>query len=74
MNVEKARHIYEVARQENIPEDIILAMEGIDRKEYEEALTLYLQTLKAVEQTLGFEEEEPPKYECWYGTRFPQWM
>ena len=38
MNVEKARHIYEISIEENIPEDIILAMEGIDPREYEEAI------------------------------------
>ena len=70
MNVEKAKHIYEVARQENIPEDIILAMEGIDPQEYEEALALYLKTLEETQEFFDFDEheEEPMGYECYFGS------
>ena len=73
MNVEKAKHIYEVSRQENIPEEIILAMEGLDPKEYEEALKLYFKTIEQVHEaiTLGFEEEEPLGYECYFGKYIP---
>lgn len=70
MNVEKAKHIYEVSIQEDIPEDIILAMEGIDPKEYEEALKLYFETIEQIHDTisLGFEEQEPREYELYNGS------
>ena len=58
MNVEKAKHIYEVSRQENIPEDIILAMEGLNKQEYEKALIEYLKTIEKAKITLGFEEDK----------------
>ena len=74
MNTATAGRIYETAREEHIAEDLILGLEGLNGQEYRQALKLYIKTLPTKEITMGWEEEEMPKYELWQGTRFPQWM
>lgn len=73
MQCKEAGRIYETARKENIAEDLILHLEGLNREEYKQALKLYLKTLPNKEITMGY-EEEPRQYELWQGRRFPQWM
>ena len=74
MQCKEAGRIYETARKENIAEDLILGLEGLNREEYKQALKLYIKTLPIEEITMGWEEEEPDKYYCWQGTRIPQWF
>jgi hypothetical protein len=74
MNTATAGRIYETAREENIAEDLILGLEGLNAEEYKQALKLYLKTIPTKEITMGWEEPEPDKYYCWQGKRIPQWF
>ena len=68
MQCSEAEKIYKSAMELNIAEDLILNLEGLSRDEYIEALKLYLKTLPQEEETTrGWEEDEPPKYECYAG-------
>lgn len=74
MKIAEAKRIFETARNEDIAEDLILDLEGLNREEYRQALKLYLKTLPNPEITMGYEEGEPDQYYCIRMWRIPSWF
>ena len=76
MQSSEAERIYKTARKENIAEDLILHLEGLNEQEYKQALKLYLKTLPKTENIYDsddkayreFQQANYDEYFDWAGT------